>query len=26
MEKIVSLVIAMTAQKCHCEELSDEAI
>jgi len=25
MEKIVSLVIAMTAQKCHCEESFDIA-
>src|SRR3989337_4451040 len=26
MEKIVSLVTAMTRRKCHCEEKSDEAI
>ena len=26
IKKIISLVIAMTARKCHCEEQSDEAI
>ena len=26
MEKIVSLVTAMTRRECHCEEQSDEAI
>jgi len=26
MEKLVSLVTAMTTRKCHCEEQSDEAI